>query len=70
LPASLEPLFKFAAIFSSSHECAQIQGNQPLFFESQGYIAAHNALGQSFGDGGFTDARIANKHRIVFGASA
>ena len=63
-----EPLFEFAAVFGSGNERAHVQGDQLFVFETLGHVAAHDALRQSFDDGGLADARIADQHGIIFTA--
>ncbi len=41
-----------------------------LFLQLIGHVAAHDALRQTFHDGGLADARLADQHRIVLGAAA
>jgi hypothetical protein len=64
----LEPLFKFSAVFCSGDQRAHIQGDEFFVFEAFGHIAANDPLGQPFDDGGLTDPRVADKHRIIFTA--
>ncbi len=40
-----------------------------LFFKPFGHVAANDALRQTLDDGRLADARIADQHRIVFGAA-
>jgi hypothetical protein len=35
-----------------------------------GHVAAHDALGEAFDDGGLADAGLADEHRVVLGAAA
>ena len=38
-----------------------------LVLQAFGHVAADDALGESFDDGGLADARFADQHRVVFG---
>ena len=40
-----------------------------MFLRPFGDVAAHDALGQAFDDGGLADARLADEHRVVLGAA-
>ena len=41
-----------------------------LFLQLVGDVAAHDALGQAFHDGGLADAGLADEHGVVLGAAA
>ena len=40
-----------------------------LVFQAFGNVAADDALGQAFDDGGLADAGLADQHRVVLGAA-
>ena len=63
-----QALFKFAAEFRARHQCRQIQGHQPFRFQHVRNVAGNDSLRQSFHNGGLSDARLADQHRIIFGA--
>ena len=66
LEERLEPFFEFAPILGPGNHRAQIHGHEPFIFQGFGHITAHNAPGQTFGNGGLAHARFADEHGIVF----
>ena len=63
-----EPLFEFAAVFRAGDQRAHVQGNELFVLEALRHVAADDALRQAFDDGGFSHARIADQHGIIFAA--
>ena len=66
---SLQPIFKFAAVFRTRKHRAQIKRNHALVLQNFWHIARDDALRKSFHDCGFTNARFADQYRIIFGTS-
>jgi hypothetical protein len=64
-----ESLFKFAPEFGTRQQGGHIQRQNALALERIGYLARHDALCQTFHDGGLAHARLANEHWVVFGAT-
>ncbi len=64
-----QALFEFAAEFRAGDQRAHVERDDALFFEAFGDVAAHDALGESFDDGGLADAGLADQHRVVLGAA-
>jgi hypothetical protein len=64
-----EALFEFASELGPRNQGGQIEGNNPFFLETLGNIARHDATGESFDDGGFTNARLADEDGVVFGTA-
>ena len=64
-----EALFEFAAELGAGDERAHIERDDALVLQAFGDVAAHDALGQTFDDGGLADAGFADQHRIVLGAA-
>ncbi len=62
-----QSVFELAAELCAGDQRAEIEGDQPLFFQSLGHIAVDDAQRQAFDDGGFADPGLADQHRIVLG---
>ena len=67
LEHGLEPLLEFAAEFRAGDQRAHVEHDDPTMPEALRHVAAHDALGQPFDDGGLADARVADQHRVVLG---
>ena len=65
----LESLLKFAAVLRAGDHRAEVHRDQRFVFERFRDVAAVDAPGQSLGDGGLADARLADEHRVVLGAA-
>ena len=65
----LQPFLEFAAVLRAGDERAHVERDDALVLESFGHVAADDAAGQSFDDGGLADAGLADEHRIVLGAA-
>ncbi len=65
----LEPFLEFAAVLGAGHHRTQVQADDGLVAQALGYVAGDDALGQTFHDGGLADARLADQHRVVLGAT-
>ncbi len=65
-----QALLKFTAELGARDEGAHVQGKDAAFFQVVRHVAAHDALGQAFGDGGLAHAGLANQHRVVLGLAA
>ena len=68
LEDGFEALFELAAILGAGHQRAEVERHDALVFEAFGHVAAHDALGQAFDDGGLAHAWLADQHRVVLGA--
>ena len=64
----LQTLFEFAPILGSRDQSAHVEGHDAALLDTFGHIPAHDALSQSFHDGGLPHARIADQDRVVLGA--
>ena len=69
LQHGFEPVFEFAAKFCAGDQRAQVQRDQLLVFQSFGHVAVDDAQRETFDDGGFADARLADQHRIILRAA-
>ncbi len=67
LEEGLEAVFKFAAEFGAGDHRAQVQRDQAFVLERFRHVAADDAAGQAFDDGGFARARFADEDGVVFG---
>ncbi len=59
----LQPFFELAAILRAGDERAHVERDDPLVLEAFGDVAANDASGQSFDDGGLADAGLADEDR-------
>ncbi len=66
----LEALLKLSAELGSGDHGSQVELYQLFVLQALRYIAAHDTLGQSLGDGGLAGARLADEDRVVFGPAA
>ena len=64
-----EALFELAAELRAGDQRAHVERDHALVLQAFGHVAAHDAAGQAFHDGGLADARLADQHRIVLGAA-
>src|SRR5206468_2379926 len=62
----LQALFKLAAIFRSRHNQREIQHQNALVGEKRRNLTIDDALRETFNDGRFSHARIADQDRVVF----
>ncbi len=65
----LKALFKLTPILGTGHKQANIEGNNALITQNIGCIALDDALGQTFGDRGFTHTGLTDQNWIIFGAA-
>ena len=65
-----QAFLEFTFIFRAGHEGAHIEREYLFRPQIFGNVAAHDALGQSLGDGGFAGAWLAYQHRVVLGSAA
>src|SRR5205085_2680201 len=66
----LQSLFKLAAVFGAGDKQADVELNNFLVHQNVRYICIRNSDGQTFGDGGFAHAGLADQHRVVLGTAA
>ena len=66
----LEPLFEVAAVTATGDECAEVECVELLVAQRVGDVVADDLLGEPFDDRGLADARLADEHRVVLGATA
>ena len=65
----LQPLLELAAVLRAGDERAHVERDDPLVLQPFGHVAADDALGQAFDDGGLADAGLADEHGVVLGAA-
>ena len=65
----LEALLELAAELGPGDQRAHVEGDDLLVLQPLGHVAADDALGQPFDDGGLADAGLADQHRVVLGAA-
>ena len=64
-----QTLLKFAAELGAGYQGTHIQREQGLIFQVFRHIAGHNPQGQTFGNGGFTNAGFTDKAGVVLALS-
>ena len=60
-----EPLLELAAILRAGHQGAHVERDNALALQAFGHVAAENAAGEAFDDGGLADTGLADEHRVV-----
>ena len=65
----LQPLLELAAVLRAGDERAHVERDDPLVLQALGHVAADDAAGQAFDDGGLADAGLADEDRVVLGAA-
>ena len=65
-----QTLLKFTTEFGTGNQRCQIQSIKSFVLQAFGHIASHNTAGKALGDSGFTNARFANKHRVILFTAA
>ena len=68
LEDGLEALLELAAELGAGDQRAHVERDDALVLQALGHVAADDALGQAFDDGGLADARLADQHGVVLGA--
>ena len=65
LEQRLEAFLEVTPVLGARQQGTQVQGVDHGFRENIGDFAIDNALGQTFGDGGLANARLAHQQRVV-----
>ena len=65
----LEAVFKLAAILGPGDHGAKVHGHEPLVLQRFRHVAADDAPGQTFRNGRFAHARLADEHGVVLGSA-
>ena len=65
----LQPILELAAVLRAGDQRSHVEGDDALVFEAFRHVAADDALGEAFDDGGLADAGFADQHRVVLGAA-
>ena len=63
-----QPLLEFAPVFGPRQHAGQIQRNHPLVPKYFGNVSLDNQLGQTFHNGAFAHAGLADEHGVILGA--
>ncbi|MNZ68843.1 hypothetical protein D3C78_871190 [compost metagenome] len=61
----LEALLEIATVFGTGQQGTQVEGVNHAVGQQVRHLVVDNALGQAFGDRGFTHARLAHQQRVV-----
>ena len=69
LEHGLQPLLELAAVLRAGDERAHVERDDALVLEAFRHVAADDAAGQSFDDGGLADAGLADEDRVVLRAA-
>ena len=62
-------LLKVASVFGAGHHAGKVEGDHPLVFENFRHLAVGDFKGKTLGNCRFTDAGLADKAGVVFGAA-
>src|SRR5688572_12583641 len=65
----LQPVLELAAVLRAGDERAHVERHDLLVLQAFRDVAADNALGKAFDDGGLADAGFTDQDRIVLGAA-
>ncbi len=61
---------KLTAILRARHQRAQVESDHALVKQQLRHFFIHDALRQTFHNGGLANARLTNQNRVVLGAAA
>lgn len=61
-----EAFFEFAAVLRAGDKRAHVEREDGFVLQAFGHVAAHDALRESFNDGGFAHAGFADEDGVVF----
>ncbi len=67
LDDGLEPLLELALVFRTGYQCAHVERENLFAAQVFGYVAVHDAAGDTLCDGGFAHTRLADEDRVVLG---
>ena len=67
LQHGLQTFLKFTPVLGAGDQAAHIQAENGAVFQAVRHVAPDNSLGQPLGNGGFTNAGLADQHRVVLG---
>ena len=65
----LESFFEVSAVAAAGDQCSEVERVELLVGERLGHFVGHDALRETFDDGGLADARFADQHRVVLRAA-
>ena len=65
----LEAFFEVTAITTTSNKCTKVQRVELLAPDGLRNIVTGDLLSQTFDDGGLTDTRLTDQHRVVLGTT-
>ena len=69
LQHGLQPLLELAAVLRAGDHRAEVEREEPLALQPLGDVAVHDAPREPLHDGGLSDARVADEHRVVLRAA-
>ena len=64
-----DALFKFAAVLRAGNEPGEVERIDLFRFQVFGDVTEHDLLRQALHDSGFAHTRLADQHRVIFGAA-
>ena len=64
---ALQAFLELAAVLCTGHQSTHVQAEHGAVLQVFGHIATHDALRQTLGDGGFTNAGLTDQAGVVFG---
>ena len=65
----LQAVLELAAVLGAGDQRAHVELDEVAVAQGARYVAGHDSLGDTFDDGSFTDARLADEHGVVLGAT-
>ena len=65
----LQTILELAAVLRARNHSAQVKRDNIVVFQARRHVARNDSLGQALDDCRFTNARFANKHRVVLRAA-
>ena len=65
----LQSLLELAAVLRTGDHRGEVEANEPLVLQAHGDVTFDDALGKPLDDGGLTDTRLADQHRVVLRAT-
>ena len=69
LEHGLQAILEFAAVLRAGDQRSHVERHDLFVLEALGHVAADDALGQAFDDGGLADAGFADQDGVVLGAA-
>ena len=66
---TLQSLLKLSLILRTSNQRAHIERENQLRLQILGHVAIHHTVGDTLGNGGLSDTRLAHENRVILGSA-